>query len=431
VTTSTPSARPTTSNNQQSVGRKTFALLLVLALLNTMGITLIFPIVPFLTLKYLAHSNNLAAIVGWLAAVYSICQLIAAPGLGVLSDRFGRRPILFVCILGSALGYLIFGLGGALWLLFLGRIIDGLTGGNISVLFGYVADITEPKDRGRYFGMLGSAAGVGSIIGAAVGGLLAIISYSAPFIAAAGLLLLTLVWGYFFLPESLSKEHRIPSMSMSDLNPLKQLKSAFRWANLRWLLLAWFFYALPGSMLQATITIFMKDSLGFTATQAGLVITLLGAVDFLVQSVLVGWLLTLLGNIKLGLIALGLVGLSYLLFGSIAFIATPILLIVGIILYAGSGSLVENALRGLISEMVGRHEQGRASGATQALQSFGWIVGPLVGGFVYTEWGHFQVYALACFIIALAMMCVWIAIPLVERQKANEQAPGEYGERDE
>ena len=223
-----------------SVGRTSFVLLLVIALLNTMGITIIVPIVPFLIVQYLAHPNNLAVIVGWLTAAYGICQLIAAPGLGVLSDRFGRRPILFICLLGSVFGYLILGLGGALWLLFLGRIIDGLTGGNISVLFGYVADITEAKDRGKYFGLLGAAASVGTLIGPAVGGLLATINDRVPFLAAAGLLLLTLVWGYFFLPESLGKEHRTTSIAMSELNPLKSLVSVLRGANLRWLLLAWF-----------------------------------------------------------------------------------------------------------------------------------------------------------------------------------------------
>src|SRR5947209_2491967 len=351
------SAGPTNSNT--SVGRTSLVLLLFIALLNTIGITIIVPIVPFLTLRYLAHPNNLAAIVGWLFAAYGICQLIAAPGLGVLSDRFGRRPILFICLLGSAVGYLILGLGGALWLLFLGRIIDGLTGGNIPVLFGYVADITEPKDRGKYFGMLGAAAGVGSLIGPAVGGLLATINYSAPFLAAAGLLLLTLVCGYFLLPESLDKEYRTTSIAVSELNPLKQLVSVFRWANLRWLLLAWFFYAFPVGRLRATLTVWMKDSLGFNVTQASLVVTVLGAIDILIQGVLVSWLLTMMGNIRLSLIALVLVGISYLVLGSIAFLATPIFLLVGIILFAGSGSLVENALRGLISETVGRREQGR------------------------------------------------------------------------
>jgi len=417
------SVGPTNSNT--SVGRTSLVLLLVIALLNTIGITIIVPIVPFLTLRYLAHPNNLAAIVGWLFAAYGICQLIAAPGLGVLSDRFGRRPILFICLLGSAVGYLILGLGGALWLLFLGRIIDGLTGGNIPVLFGYVADITEPKDRGKYFGMLGAAAGVGSLIGPAVGGLLATINYSAPFLAAAGLLLLTLVCGYFLLPESLDKEYRTTSIAVSELNPLKQLVSVFRWANLRWLLLAWFFYAFPVGMLQATLTVLMKDSLGFNVTQASLVVTVLGAIDILVQGVLVSWLLTMMGNIRLGLIALVLVGISYLVLGSIAFLATPILLLVGIILFAGSGSLVENALRGLISETVGRREQGRVSGATQSLQSLGWVVGPLIGGFMYTAWGHFQVYASASFIIVLAIACVWIALPRLQRYEAKEQTLGE------
>jgi DHA1 family tetracycline resistance protein-like MFS transporter len=400
-------------------------LLLVIALLNTMGMTIIIPLVPFLTLQYLAHPTNLAVIMGWLTAVYGICQLIAAPVLGVLSDRFGRRPILFICLLGSAFGYLIFGLGGALWLLFLGRIIDGLTGGNISILFGYIADITEPQARGKYFGWLGAAASIGSLMGPAVGGLLATLNDRAPFLVAAGLLLLTLVWGYFLLPESLDKEHRITSISVSELNPLKQLVSAFRWANVRWLLLAWFLYALPVSMLQTTLTVLMKDCLGFNATQAGLVVTLVGAVDILVQGVLVGWFLAMLGNIRLGLIAFVLVGISYLILGSIAFFATPLLLLVGVMLFAGSGSLVENALRGLISEMVGRHEQGRVSGATQSLQSLGWVVGPLLGGFVYTAWGPFQAYASASFSIVLAMLCLWIALPLLRRRKAKEQTYNE------
>lgn len=417
-----------TGPTNTSVGRTSLVLLLVIALLNTMGITIIVPIVPFLTLQYLAHPNNLAVIVGWLTATYGICQLIAAPGLGVLSDRFGRRPVLFICLLGSAFGYLILGFGGALWLLFLGRIIDGLTGGNISVLFGYVADITEPKERGKYFGLLGSAASVGSLIGPALGGLLATINYRAPFIASAGLLLLTLIWGYFSLPESLANEHRITSISMSELNPLKQLASAFRWTNIRWLLLAWFLYAFPVGMLQATFTVLMKDSFGFNATQASLVITMLGAVDILAQGVLVSWLLTRLGNIRLALIAFVLVGISYLMLGSIALLATPVLLLVGIVLFAGSGSFVENALRGLLSQMAGRHEQGRVSGATQSLQSLGWVVGPLIGGFIYAAWGHFQVYASAALITILAIVCVWIALPLLQRHQVKIQTPGDAQE---
>jgi DHA1 family tetracycline resistance protein-like MFS transporter len=188
-------------------------------------------------------------------------------------------------------------------------------------------------------------------------------------------------------------------------------------------LLAWFLYAFPVGMLQATFTVLMKDSLGFNATQASLVITILGAVDILAQGVLVSWFLTRLGNIRLGLIALVLVGISYLVLGSVVFLATPLLLLVGITLFASSGSFVENALRGLISGMVGRHEQGRVSGATQSLQSLGWVIGPLLGGFIYTAWGHFQVYALASLITLLAIVCVWIALPLLQRHQMEKQTP--------
>ena len=127
-------------------GRKAILFLIVVAFLNTMGMTIIGPVVPFMALQHLSNPADLAIVVAWMTSIYGICQLLAAPALGLLSDRFGRRPILFVCLLGSAVGYLLFGLGGALWMLFLGRVIDGLTGGNFSVLFAYVADITRPED---------------------------------------------------------------------------------------------------------------------------------------------------------------------------------------------------------------------------------------------------------------------------------------------
>jgi DHA1 family tetracycline resistance protein-like MFS transporter len=403
-------------------GRKALLFLMVMALLNTMGMTIVGPVVPFMTLRHLSNPGDLALVVTWMAASYGICQMIAAPGLGLLSDRFGRKPILFICLLGSAIGYLLFGLGGSLWLLFLGRIIDGLTGGNFSVLFGYVADIAEPEERGKYFGMLGGASGAGFMLGPAIGGLLANISYSTPFLAAAGIILLTIVWGYFFLPESLSHENRVKAIRLRDLNPLKQMGDVFRLAKLRWTLLAGFFYAFPFAMLISLMTILMKDSLGWNPAQAGLISTTVGVIDIVVQGLLVGKLLAIYGDVKLSIAALVLVAISYLLIGSIALIASPVLLICGVILFAGAGGLVENALRGLTSRLVGPDEQGRVSGASQSLASLAMILGPLLGGVVYTQWGHFEAYSSGALFIVLAIVSVVAAVPALRRHKAEMEA---------
>jgi DHA1 family tetracycline resistance protein-like MFS transporter len=322
-------------------------------------------------------------------------------------------------LLGSAIGYLLFGLGGSLWLLFLGRIIDGLTGGNFSVLFAYIADITEPEERGKYFGIIGSFSGVGFIIGPSIGGLLATINYSMPFLVATVIILLSIVWGFFFLPESLKKEHRTEAIHLHDLNPFKQLGNVFTMQNIRWLLLAGFFYALPFSLLLSNMTILLKDSLGWNATQAGLVGSTVGIVDIIVQGILVGKLLTIFGDIKLGIGALILVAISYIMFGSITLLASPILIITATILYAGAGGLVENALRGLTSRLTSARQQGLVGGASQSMQSLAMILGPLLGGILYTQISHATPYWTGALIIVLAIGSILLAVP-AQRQQTNK-----------
>lgn len=401
--------------------RRIIIFLAIIAFLNTMGLTIIGPVVPFMTLRHLSNPNDLAVVVAWMVSIYGVCQMLVAPGLGLLSDRFGRRPILLICLLGSAIGYLLFGLGGTLWLLFLGRVIDGLTGGNFSVLFAYIADVTEPEERGKYFGIVGSFSGVGFILGPSIGGLLAAVNYSLPFLVATGVLLLSVAWGFFFLPETLRQEHRLSSIRLRDLNPLKQMINVFAISNLRWLLLAGFFYAFPFAILQSNLTILLKDSLGWGATLAGLVASVVGLVDILVQGVLVGKLLSLFGDVKLGVSALVLVAISYIMLGAIALIASPLLLVLGIILFAGSGGLVENALRGLTSRIVGPRQQGLVAGASQSLQSLALILGPLFGGILYAQLGHATPYWSGALIIGLAIASIVLAIPAL---RARSTEPG-------
>lgn len=393
----------------------------IIALLNTMGMTIVNPVVPFITQQHLGQAQDLALVVGWLVSVYGICQMLAAPGWGLLSDRFGRRPILFICLLGSAVGYLLFGLGGSLWLLFLGRIIDGLTGGNFGVLFSYIADITEPEERGKYFGLVGALSGVGFILGPAIGGLLAGVNYTLPFLVAAGVIVLTLLWGFFFLPESLSKEHRVTSIRLGELNPLKQVGELFSLAHLRWLLLAAFLYSFPFAILQANLTILLRDSLGWDATAAGLIATVVGVVDILVQGLLVGKMLKIFGDFKLSIGALVLVALSYVLMGLLSVIASPLIIVLAVVLFAGSGGLVENAMRGLTSRLVGPSQQGLLGGASQSMQALATILGSLVGGVLYDSLGHGIPYWFGALVIVLTMGAIFLALPAVRASEASPE----------
>ena len=132
--------------------------------LNVAGFTIILPVVPFLVGRYVP-SDQIGLYVGLIVSVYALCAFCAAPVLGALSDRYGRRPVLILSLLGSTVGYLVFGFGGALWVLFLGRIVDGLTAGNISTVYAYVADTHRPEERGHIYGMLGATAGLGFMLG--------------------------------------------------------------------------------------------------------------------------------------------------------------------------------------------------------------------------------------------------------------------------
>ena len=172
--------------------------------------TIVFPVFPFLVGKYVPELQ-VALGLNALVSVYALCEFFSAPVFGALSDRFGRKPILIVSLLGSAVGYLVLGIGGALWVLFLGKIVDGLTAGNISTLFAYVADSTQPEERTKWYGYIGGAIGIGTMIGPAIGGILGMHSITLPFYVTAGITILTILCVYLFLPESLAPEKRTES----------------------------------------------------------------------------------------------------------------------------------------------------------------------------------------------------------------------------
>src|SRR6218665_111045 len=197
-----------------------------ITVLNAIGMTIVLPLFPFLLEKYVP-AENIAVVMSGLVSVFAACTFFAAPVFGALSDRYGRKPILLVSLLGSAIGYVFLGVGGALWVLFLGRIIDGLTAGNQSALFAYISDTTEPQERGKWFGYLGGAIGLGFMIGPSIGGLLGSASITLPFFVTAGITVLCALCIVQFLPESLPAEKRTTHLALKSFNTFSHFKEVF------------------------------------------------------------------------------------------------------------------------------------------------------------------------------------------------------------
>jgi DHA1 family tetracycline resistance protein-like MFS transporter len=359
------------------------AFITVSMFLNSLGFTIILPVIPFLVARYVPAAQ-VGLFVGIIIAAYSLCQFVAAPALGALSDRFGRRPILLVSLLGTVVGYVIFGIGGALWILFVGRIIDGLTGGNISTMFSYVADISEPKDRGRLYGRLGAAGGFGFVVGPAVGGIVAQVSLSAPLFLAAGVTLLNVCWGILVLPESLPSTARSRRFDRRHLNPFSALSTVLRTSTLRILFLLAFLFFVAGTSMQATISVFLRDVLAFGPAGVGGVLFMVGIMDIVTQGYLTGRLLPRVGERSLATIGLAINGLGFLLIASVAVVPSVALLVIAVLVFTLGDGLFQPSASSMISNAAGGSIQGRIQGANQGMQSVARVVGPLIGAGLYT-----------------------------------------------
>jgi MFS transporter, DHA1 family, tetracycline resistance protein len=356
--------------------------ILVTMFLNFLGFSLIIPVLPFLVEKYV-EQNAVGLYVGLLMSAYALCQFLAAPALGMLSDRFGRRPILLISLLGSIIGYIFLGIGGALWILFIGRIIDGFTGGNISTVYAYIADITKPKERGKYYGLLGAVGGVGFMLGPVIGGYTATIHLSAPFYIAAAVTLLNLLWGFYALPESLKPEHRLKSFELSHLNPFSQLRQILSFQVFRLLFTVAFFFFLPFAAFQSTNALFMKEVLHWGPAGIGTVLFIVGVIDILTQGFLIRKLLPLFGEFRLATAGLVLSMLGFFILTVVSFTASPLLLYAGVIIFIIGDGLFEPSISGLIANSVEAGMQGRMQGANQSMLSLARVIGPLYGGWTY------------------------------------------------
>ncbi|MBC1494392.1 MFS transporter [Listeria welshimeri] len=367
---------------------KTLLFGLIAVFLCGMGFSIITPVVPFLVAPYVNNSSEQALMVTLLTSVYALCVFFAAPGLGALSDRFGRRPVLLLCFIGSAIGYFIFGLGGALWVLFLGRIIEGITGGSISTLFAFFADITPQENRTKYFGWVSATAGAGAALGPAFGGFIAHFGYAMPFFFGAAITLLNFLFGYFYMPESLKKEHRLKSIPLMRLNPFSQLLNILTIKNLGRLLISGFFIWVPNGSLQAVMSQFAIDSFSWKPVLIGMMFSIMGIQDILSQAFIMPKLLLKLTDKQIAIFGMIAEIIGYTLIAASSIFAFAPLLIIGMFIFGFGDSIFGPSFNGMVSKSASASEQGRIQGGSQAIQSLARIIGPIIGGQIYITLGH-------------------------------------------
>jgi DHA1 family tetracycline resistance protein-like MFS transporter len=370
------------------LNRTAFLFLQLTAFLSSVGTGLVIPVLPFLVQRHVGDSAQAAVMVGWLAATYSLCAFFAAPALGALSDAVGRRPVLLVSLLGSAAGYLLFGLSGSLMLAFLARVVDGLTAGNMGALYACMGDTVRDEDRSRYFGRIGATFGVGLIAGPALGGLLVKLGgLRAPFFCAAALTLLSTVAGYWMLPESLAPEHRARGPSWSKLNPFTSLAQLMGLRHLRSLLSAGLLFTASCLVVQVLFVLLAKDRLGWGADTVSLGLLGVGATDILVQGVLLGRLSQAFGERRLLVLGLGLTMSALGVMALVAHWPSGPLMILAVLAVAGGEGLFTASFSALLSRVAGADAQGRVQGGNQALQELATVIVPVVATQLYAREG--------------------------------------------
>lgn len=400
--------------------RSSILFLMITVFLNVIGMSMVFPVLPYVVEQYLSDPNRLASVVGWLEASYAICQFVAAPALGLLSDRYGRRPILFICMFGTMLGFALFGIGGALWVLFLSRVIDGFTGGDNSVLFAYLADISKPEERGKLFGRIGGLLGVGMLVGPAIGGFAATWSYSLPFYLAAAIFLVTIVWGLFVMPESLPPEKRVQQIRLADLNPLAQIGNVFAIKRLRWLIVASLCHGLPFAMFTTIFAVLIINTLHWQVGTTGLLLLVNGTIDIIMQGFVSERLIARWGEVRLTIAGLIGLALSFGLIGLIAIVPEPLLLFAGMALFATSSGLLEPSLRTLIANATPDEEQGMVQGSTTALSAAANIAAPILAGTLYVQFGGETPYWFGAVLLLLGIVAMRLASQQLDLRRASE-----------
>lgn len=358
--------------------RSPLVVIFVTVFIDLIGFGIVIPVLPY----YVEGTkfNASPRMVGLLFASYSVMQLVFTPVLGRLSDRYGRRPVLFLSLLGTSAGFMVLGFATKLWMLFAGRIIDGITGGNISTAQAYIADVTTREERAKGMGLIGAAFGLGFTFGPAIGGILSKWGIGVPFVFAGAMALGNALLLYFTLPETVTPDH--PARTSAATGRWSQLFAALRNSRLAFVLAIYFLFVVAFSIMTASFALFTMYRFGFDASHNGYLFMYVGIIGALIQGGLIGRLAKRFGELTLTVAGALLFSLSLL---AIPFTGPQTglwaLLVVGALFAVGNG-LATPSLTALASKSVGAGEQGSALGVTQSVASLARAVGPTISAWL-------------------------------------------------
>jgi MFS transporter, DHA1 family, tetracycline resistance protein len=347
---------------------------LVCVFVDMLGVGLAIPVLPILVGEFVEGRDLQAHWYGILATTFGLLQFFAMPLLGAVSDRVGRRPVLLYSMFGMCLNFLVTAWAPNLWILLLGRVIGGMSAASMSVASAYASDVSTPENRAKSFGLIGAAFGLGFICGPMIGGLLGGIDLHLPFYVASGLSALNLVYGYFFVPESLPKEKRA-AFRIAKANPFASLLHLVNRRDIGGLIAVFALITFAQVLLQVTWVLYTHFRFDWTPRDNGFALFCVGLASAVVQAGLLGRMIRRFGEVRLTLLGLASGAITFVLYG----LATEGWMMYVFILCNVFAFAAGPALQAIISKATDPREQGALMGSLQSLGGLAIVVTPVIG----------------------------------------------------
>ena len=409
-TTANNDAAPETARVPPKAKQAGLNFILISVFIDMLGIGLAIPVLPILVGEFVVGRDLQAYWFGILVTVFGLLQFLCMPILGAMSDKVGRRPVLLFSMIGMFFNFLATAWAPTLAMLFIGRVIGGMSSASMSVASAYASDVSTPETRAKSFGMIGAAFGMGFIFGPMLGGFLGSINLHLPFYVAAGLCAANFIFGYFFVPESLPKDKRT-AFSLARANPFSSLARLAKRPDIRGLVAVFALITFAQTMLQTTWVLYTNFRFGWGPRDIGISLFCVGLTAVVVQAGLLGWLIKRFGEVRLSLTGIACGAIVYVLYG----LATQgwmmyVLILCNLLAFAAGP-----ALQSIVSKATDPREQGALMGSLQALGSLAIVVVPVIGTGVLAKVSHFPAndwrigatFFLSAIMQTLALFIAW------------------------